>query len=409
VIVARPRLRNKTPGAVHRGAVYRKSTAATGKMLKRVLIVTCLFDILSAFVVYGPYSNVYVWDYEDDVISVGKSDIPGIASAQAVVNRWMCISYEAYQIRSVVEEHENWFSWRTSPAYHGGDGAFPVSFRANNQCAHDCPVLAVSNIFWNFGNGQWNLIENDAYSKPRYDGASRHYYLWKDRCRDSSDNNYYDCWLIGNELRSWYSLWGYRWGGNLFDPCDNSWNYCEPWWIGYHPGEWIEWDRVTVTCSSAGAGANDGNAVDGTDDLPEGLDLLSIPLPPRGGSDQSDATHSGSGDYAVMIASAGAAAAFILMVAIVINVVWRRRKRVSRDSTLKTDVAEHVTEMTPSNLDQEVMNQRMSSNGDAPGAVMEEKSAEKGIGIGVKGAVQVFQASAVSMEIANTAVVTESL
>jgi len=393
-------LKNKTSDAVNRRAVHTKSTAAAGKMLERVLIVTCLSGILSASDVYGPYSNVYVYDYPDDRIAVLQSGVSDIADAHAAVGRWMCINDKAYRIQSVwTETQGTWYYWKTSPAFSGGTGGFDVSFRSDSHCGTGCPVVDVSGVFYNSANGEWNLIGADVYQKGSW-------YLWK------SEYWGYDCWVMGNKIENPISLsstnlWGFRWGGNLFDSCDTPWG-CQPWWIAYYT-TWFKSPGTTVTCSSTNGAANDGNAVDGTDDLPEGLDLSSLPLPPRGGSDQSDTTHSGSGDYGVMIASAGAAAAFILMVTIVVNVVWRRKKRVSRDSTLKTDVAEHVTEMTPSNLDQEVMTQRMSSNGEAPDAAMEEKSAEKGIGIGVQGAVHVLEASAVSMEIANTAAVSESL
>lgn len=214
----------------------------------------------------------------------------------------------------------------------------------------ECWSVDVSGIYYNHFNGKWYQIDDDVYQRGNW-------YLLK------AQHYGYDYWAIGSAVTG--GLYAYRWGGNLFDPCDNWWNWCESWWIHSDDSGWFSWPSTTVTCSSVNAAANDGNAVDGTDDLPEAANLLSSPLPPRGGSDQSDTTHSGPGDYGVMIASAGAAAAFILMVTIVLNVVWRRKKRVSRDSILKTDVAQHVTEMTPSNLDQEVMNDPMSSTADA--------------------------------------------
>jgi len=104
-------------------------------------------------------------------------------------------------------------------------------------------IISISGFAYGGANGEWSMIdaEGPVYSKQ---GWGRTIYLWK------VEDHGYPLWVMGYDHTA-NSYWGYRWGHNLFSPCDVdnfiNFNDCEPWYWS-NEGEWtLNLDQVTVT------------------------------------------------------------------------------------------------------------------------------------------------------------------
>jgi len=89
-------------------------------------------------------------------------------------------------------------------------------------------IISISGFAYGGANGEWTMIdaEGPVYSKQ---GWGRTIYLWKE------EDHGYPLWVMGYDHTA-NSYWGYRWGHNLFSPCDEH-NDCEPWYWS-NEGEW---------------------------------------------------------------------------------------------------------------------------------------------------------------------------
>jgi len=217
----------------------------------------------------------------------------------------------------------------------------------------ECPV-SISGFYYDY-NGVWSVVEGElrggdpVYSRVTYGSTN---YLFK---LTNPTGNGWDAWVIGYALDGSRGYWGWRWGGNLFDCFDNSYNYCFLWryWTvedGTSASGWAEHrNEPEFTCYSAntqgsasmvsGSGAVwNETMLDGTHTIP----TFDGP---------STAAISPLSEYGVFPEiAAGVAVSVMILVAIAIAVSVMRK----RNDSPQTGGAVHVPEVSPMDIAVEI-------------------------------------------------------
>jgi len=228
--------------------------------------------------------------------------------------------------------YTKWFSWW--PDYQ--------SVLRHPICGEDCSSSAVvSNFYWKSLNGEYKKVEGILKNgKSVYKHATSTRYIW------FNNKVYYDSpwWVMGQnyEVDSWYA---YRYGSNLFEPCNSAWNgWCAPWWFAYHWNSWLDHTdccgpiEISLGCPARLNVAAD-TGIEWDDAIPNGTNYI----PPVPEAVRSSAV------FPYLEITVGVAIGAAVIVVLIIAIILKKKK-MNKSDDAKRDGAHHVAELSPSEI-----------------------------------------------------------
>lgn len=246
------------------------------------------------------------------------------------------IVYDVYidGVAVLTDITRNEFSFGSIGMRTCGAPATYYSLTYSFEDAHDCTAY-MSSFPLTQVNGRWYPLSghDDVYYK---EGGG---YLWK------GYSGSYSYWAIGANVGDW--SWGFRWGGNVFDCCDNWWGYCEPWYYyasGYVPSYAV---AVTESCYSS---TDAFSPMTGSANylIADNIDDAGVPPHfPEVVSATDSASGSGSVDIYVMLIGALIGAAVIVGVCIFVV----RRRKATKSGVEDRAHAVHVPDASAVSMD----------------------------------------------------------
>jgi len=211
----------------------------------------------------------------------------------------------------------------------------------------DICSVSISGFYWDY-NGVWSVVEGESqggapvYSRETYGSTN---YLFK---LSNPYGNGWDAWVIGYALDGSLGYWAWRWGGNLFDCFDNSYNYCFTWryWSGEPNYRWAEHrTEPEFTCYSASTD-NSASMVSGSGAVWNGTMLDGAHTIPTFDGPSTAAVSPLSGYGVFPEIAAGVAVSVMILVAIAIAVSMSRK----RNNVPNTGGAVHIPELSPMDI-----------------------------------------------------------